>query len=51
MDTIPLNRPDIRAHEANAVEVALEGMTRGDRTSVTTLEEAACRALTCGILT
>ena len=45
MDTIPLNRPDIRAYEANAVEVALEGMLRGDRASVTALEEAACRAV------
>lgn len=45
MDTIPLNRPDIRSHEAVALQAALDGLQRGDRSAVDMLEEAACRAV------
>ena len=45
MDTISLNRPDIRARESAAVQSALDGLLRGDRSSVGTLEETAARAV------
>ena len=45
MDTIPLNRPDIRSHEAVALQTALDGLLRGDRSPIQMVEEAACRAV------
>ena len=45
MDSIPLNRPDIRAREHTAIQAALDGLLRGERDSVATLEEVAGRTL------
>ncbi|MCP4835969.1 MAG: DegT/DnrJ/EryC1/StrS aminotransferase family protein [Phycisphaera sp.] len=45
MDSIPLNRPDIRAREHTAIHAALDGLLRGERESVATLEEVAGRTL------
>ena len=45
MDTIPLNLPDIRAREHTAVQAALEGLLRGERESVRTLQDVAGRIL------
>ena len=41
MDSIPLNRPDIRAREHTAVQAALEGLLQGERETVKTLEDVA----------
>lgn len=43
METILLNRPDIRPHEQQAVEAALDCLVRGDRGPVHQLEETAAR--------
>lgn len=43
MDTIPLNRPDIRSRERDALEAALEAHARCERGPVTLLEETAAR--------
>ena len=45
MDSIPLNRPDIRAREHTAVQAALEGLLQGERETVATLEDVAGRTL------
>jgi dTDP-4-amino-4,6-dideoxygalactose transaminase len=43
MDTIPLNRPDIRPREHEALEAALSAHARCERGPVTQLEETAAR--------
>lgn len=46
MDTIPLNRPDIRSSEHTALDAALDAVARCDRGPVDQLEETAARV--CG---
>jgi perosamine synthetase len=45
MDSIPLNRPDIRAREHTAVQAALEDLLQGERETVSTLEHVAAGTL------